>query len=272
MPLRTSRLAACLLAAGAAGALTLSATANAADAIVSASGTAIATTTTASGDLLSPAVPAGTCAPLPTTKAFQKVDGDSADYSVAPNGSFEAGAGGWTLTGGARVVTANENLGIAPGKKALQMPLLSSATSPAFCVDESHPHFRFAYKVDNAVLTGFIAYVIYRDAAGKVTNIELVSSKLVSITPSLWQATPKSPLATIVPLNPTSKSASVQLKLTALSPTDILDDMTNDAFKPITKTVGVAGGAVGAITGLFGNATNIGVTVDSVMVDPYRRG
>lgn len=232
------------------------------------------TPTAASTDVTtSPNVPAPTaCTPLPTSKAFQKVDGDTADYSPAPNGTFENGAAGWTLTGGAKVATANETLGIAPGKKALQMPLLSTATSPSFCVDESHPHFRFAFKVDNAVLTGFIAYVIYRDAAGKVTNIELVSSKILALSPSLWQATPKSPLATLIPLNPGTKTASVQLKLTALSPTDLVDDLTGGALKPITNLVGTAGGLVGSITGLFGNQLNIGVTVDSVMVDPYRRG
>lgn len=221
----------------------------------------------------SPNVPAPTaCTPLPTSKAFAKIDGDTADYSPAPNGTFENGAAGWTLTGGAKVATANETLGIAPGKKALQMPLLSTATSPSFCVDESHPHFRFAFKVDNAVLTGFIAYVIYRDAAGKVTNIELVSSKILALSPSMWQATPKSPLATLIPLNPGTKTASVQLKLTALSPTDLVDDLTGGVLKPVTNLVGTAGGLVGSITGLFGNQLNIGVTVDSVMVDPYRRG
>lgn len=226
------------------------------------------------GDVTTSAnVPAPTgCTPLPTAKSFQKVDGDTADYSPAPNGTFENGATGWTLTGGAKVATANETLGIAPGRKALQMPLLSTATSPSFCVDESHPHFRFAFKVDNAVLSGFIAYVIYRDATGKVTNIELVSSKILALSPSTWQATPKSPLATLIPLNPGTKTASVQLKLTALSPTDLVDDLTGGALKPITNLVGTAGGLVGSITGLFGNQLNIGVTVDSVMVDPYRRG
>ena len=80
------------------------------------------------------------------------------------------------------------------------------------------------------------------------------------------------PLATLIPLNPGTKTASVQLKLTALSPTDLVDDLTGGALKPVTNLVGTAGGLVGSITGLFGNQLNIGVTVDSVMVDPYRRG
>lgn len=234
--------------------------------------TGVVTTGTASTNVTSPAVPAGTCTELATAKSFQKVDGDLSDYSPAPNGTFENGATGWTLTGGAKVAYANETLGVAPGKRALQMPLGGTATSPAFCVDQSNPHFRFAYKIDNASLAGFVAYVIYRDSAGKVTDIQLVSSKLTSFTPSMWTASPKSPLATLIPLNNASKSASVQLKLTALAPTDILNDMTGSAFTPITQFVGTSAGLVGSVTGLFGNTFNIGVSVDSVMVDPYRRG
>lgn len=224
------------------------------------------------------AVPApSSCTELPTTKAFQGVDGDVSDYSVAPGGNFESGTSGWTLSRGARIVSGNETLGVSGGSKSLQMPLGSSAISPEFCVDESHPHFRFAYKVDNMSLAGFLAHVVYRDASGKVTGVELVSSKALSLTPTRWQASPKSPLATIIPLNPTSKSATVQLKLTSLSPTDFVNDTVSTIIgqNPLVDSVTAIGGAgtnlVGSITGMFGNTLNIGVTVDSVMVDPYRR-
>ncbi len=250
---------------------------------VTASGAGLSTTntatTTSTSATTSSAVPSGVgCTPLPTTKAFQGVDGDTADYSLAPNGNFENGTTGWTLSGGAKIVSVNETLGISSGRKALQIPLSGSATSPSFCVDETNPHFRFAYKVDNAVLSGFIAYVIYRDAAGKITNVELVSSKTLALAPSTWQATPKSPLATIIPLNSTTKTASVQLKITSLNPTDFVLD-TADAIigeNPATQVVHGVGslgsGLVATITGAVSPALNIGITVDSVMVDPYRRG
>ncbi len=229
-------------------------------------------TTTETSNTTSSAVPSGTCTPLPTSKAFEKIDGDTADYSLAPDGSFENGGRGWTFSGGAKVTSGGETLGIAPGRKQVTIPLAGSITSPAFCVDESHPHFRFAYKVDNAVLSGFIAYVIYRDAAGRVTNVELISSKVLALSPSMWQATPKSPLATIIPLNSTTKTASVQLKITSLSPTDFVNDVTGGVVAPVTSFVGTAAGLVGSITGAISPALNIGITVDSVMVDPYRRG
>ncbi|MDQ8046139.1 MAG: hypothetical protein AAGC46_15235 [Solirubrobacteraceae bacterium] len=237
-----------------------------------------ATTTTATSTT-SAAVPAGAaCTPVPTTKAFAKVDGDPADYSLAPGGDFESGAAGWTLSSGAKVVAGNETLGVASGSHALQLPLGASATSPAFCVDESNPNFRFTYKVDNASLSGFIAYVIYRDATGAVTNVQLVSSKALTIAPSAWQASPKSPLATLIPLNATAKTASVQLKITSLSPTDFVQDTAtavtgNSAITAAATTMGgAASNLVATISGAVTPIANIGVTIDSVAIDPYRRG
>jgi hypothetical protein len=241
--------------------------------------TPAATPTTTATTTTSAAVPAAAgCTPLPTTKAFQKVDGDAADYSLAPGGNFENGTSGWTLSAGAKIVSGNETLGVSSGSHALQLPLSTSATSPAFCVDESNPSFRFTYKVDNAVLSGFIAYVIYRDAKGAITNVQLVSSKTLALSPSLWQASPVSPLSTLIPLNATAKTASVQLKITALNPTDFVLDASDAVIgaNPVTKVVHDVGslgsGLVASISGAVSPVTNIGVTIDSVMVDPYRRG
>jgi hypothetical protein len=242
--------------------------------------TATASTTTPSPAITVSNTAAATsaCTPMPTTKSFQRVDGDTSDYSPAPDGGFEAGGAGWSFTGGAKVVTGNETLGVLSGKKSLMMPLNATATSPAFCVDETNPHFRFTYKVDNASLSGFLAYVIFRDNAGKITSIELVSSKGISLAPTLWQASPKSPLATLIPLNGTTKSATVQLKIIALSPVDLVKDFSdaiigaNPLTGMVTQVGGAATGLVSVITGTVSTATNIGVKIDSVMVDPYRRG
>lgn len=231
-----------------------------------------------SSTTLPTAPPASGCTPLPTTKAFQKVDGDTADYSLAPGGDFEgSGTSGWTLDGGARIQTGNESLGVSSGRKSLRMPLSSTATSPKFCVDETHPHFRFAYRVDAAALSGFIAYVVWRDANNKILNIELVSSKVLNLTPTTWQPTPNSPLSTLLPLNPTTKSATVQLKILALNPTHFVGDVTDSIIgeNELTKfALGISGAASGlgaAITGAL-SPVNVGVSIDSVMIDPYRRG
>ncbi|MDQ8043454.1 MAG: hypothetical protein AAGC46_00580 [Solirubrobacteraceae bacterium] len=282
MPLRKQRPI--LKAAGVAivGAALIPATASAG--ILSFLTPAKTTTTTTTAAATTATVPSTatsgstTCTPLPTTKAFQAVDGDSADYSVAPAGTFESGATGWTLTGSAAVATGNESLGISSGSKSLRLPLGATATSPEFCVDETNPHFRFAYKVDNVGAAGFVAYVIYRDAAGAVTKTQLLSSSGLSIAPSAWQASPSSPLATIIPLSSTNKSASVQLKFVASSPADMASDITTavvgtNAISGIVKgATGIASSATNIGTGIASNVVNVGVSIDSVMVDPYRRG
>lgn len=217
---------------------------------------------------------AAECTPLPTTKAFDQVDGDKADYTVAPGGGFEYGAQPWKLTGAARVVVGNEPLGIRPGYRSLRLPLGSSATSPEFCVDKTKPHFRFAFKVDNAWLAGFVALVIHRNAGGEVTNVELTSSKRTTLTPTRWQATDPSPLATLLPLDD-DQTATVQVKILSLIPADFVDDlMTRIAGENRYREAMLNAQAIyeQTLAAAWSPFANIGVTVDAVMVDPYRRG
>jgi hypothetical protein len=238
---------------------------------------AVTTVATPTAAVTSTKVPAATgCTQLPSAAAFSKVDGDQAQYSLAPGGDFESTKSSWTLTGGAKVMPGNETLGIQSGTHSLVMPLSSTATSPAFCVDQNNPTFRFAYKVDNAVLSGFIAYVIYRDANGTITNVQLISSKVLALSPSNWQASPASPLSTLIPLSATNKAATVQLKITSLNPTDFVNDTatavigSNPLVNAVTGIGGAASNLVGQVTSSVSPALNIGVTIDSVMVDPYR--
>jgi hypothetical protein len=62
--------------------------------------------------------------------------GDTSWYFLAPDGGFEDGARGWTLTGAASVVDGEEPLGVgAPGgARSLSLPAGASAISPAFCI------------------------------------------------------------------------------------------------------------------------------------------
>ena len=75
---------------------------------------------------------------------------------VAPGGGFESGTAGWSLTGGAKIVNGNESFGwfqgsALNGSKSLALPVGATATSPAFCVDETNPHFRFMAKADSSM-------------------------------------------------------------------------------------------------------------------------
>ena len=196
-----------------------------------------------------PATPAATtppkatgCTPLPTTKAFSKF-GDAADYYPAPGGSFESGGPAWKLTTGAKIVSGNENLGIVGGSKALQLSPGATATSPEFCVDETQPSFRFASKV-SSLDGGYVAIVLWRDSDGNVTQSQFTASGLGTYynKQTDWNPSAVSPLATKIPLLQSGgKTATVQLM-----------------FVGTMKAYGIFVGAK--------------ATIDSVMVDPYRRG
>ncbi|NUT54595.1 MAG: hypothetical protein HOQ03_01250 [Thermoleophilia bacterium] len=71
---------------------------------------------------------------------------DDGFYAPAPGGTFDEGAGGWQLEGGASVGAAEGGLNVlGMSSGALDLPVGASATSPTFCVDERFPHFRFTY-------------------------------------------------------------------------------------------------------------------------------
>lgn len=193
-----------------------------------------------------PSSASAACTQLPTTKAFAKY-GDQADYSLAPGGGFE-GTNTWMLTGGAQVQSGNETTGASPGSRSLFMPLGSTATSPEFCVDDTNPYFRFAMK--SAHKGGYIAAVLWRNSSGQLTQAEFTSSAFVTTLSSSWAPSAVSPLATKITLG-TDKAASVQLKIVSTGNQNWAD----------TNLLGTLA------SNLFGS-----VNIDSVMVDPYRRG
>lgn len=109
----------------------------AAAAIAAFSATA-ATSATANAALLS-----GVACPDPTTQPFMRW-ADPANYAYAPNGGFENGATGWSLAGGAKVVTGNETFYVRDrGTHSLSLPQGSTATSPRMCVGLLSGKMRF---------------------------------------------------------------------------------------------------------------------------------
>ena len=92
---------------------------------------------------------------------------DPASYLLAPDGNFEAGGSGWSLSGAA-IAADNEpfyvrsagdvaSLGLAPG---------ASATSPSMCVGILHPTLRFFARRDGSASSTLRVDVLYRDATG----------------------------------------------------------------------------------------------------------
>jgi hypothetical protein len=66
---------------------------------------------------------------------------DAAEYILAPNGGFENGASGWSLSGGAAVVNGNEPF-YPTGTHSLSLPSGSSAMSPNVCLGTKQLYIR----------------------------------------------------------------------------------------------------------------------------------
>lgn len=90
-----------------------------------------------------PAGAALTCPVQATTKPFLPWL-DAGNYTKVQNGALES-TSGWTLTGGAKLVTGNEpwKVNVATDSRSLLLPSGSSATSPGLCVTLLHPTLRF---------------------------------------------------------------------------------------------------------------------------------
>jgi hypothetical protein len=70
-----------------------------------------------------------------------QVFGPWAKYILAPNGGFEFGSTGWTLSGGAGVVSGNEPF-YPTGTHSLSLPSGSSALSPTVCLGTKQLYIR----------------------------------------------------------------------------------------------------------------------------------
>jgi hypothetical protein len=88
---------------------------------------------------------AETCSDPTLEQPFSTL-GDSRDYVLAPGGAFaDPAAPGWSLDGGASVVSAADpfGLGAVDDAYSLSLPAGASATSPMMCVDLHFPTMRF---------------------------------------------------------------------------------------------------------------------------------
>lgn len=105
--------------------------------------TTIAALATQSGSASASGTGLGIACPTPTSTPFAPW-GDHASYAFAPDGGLESGAAGWTLAGGARVVTGNEPWHVSgPGNHSLDLPAGSSATSAPMCIGVFSDGMRF---------------------------------------------------------------------------------------------------------------------------------
>jgi hypothetical protein len=155
-----------------------------------------------------PAAASAACPSTPTTKAFQAF-GDSANYSLVPNGAFESGTSGWTLSA-ASVATGNESYYVhgTGDTKSLAIAPTGTAVSPAFCVSMDHPFFRFFARRTSGTWGTLAVRLRWRDSSGR-TNETTVGT--VDQNPGSWRVSPRFQLATTLPLWQSGQTLSVQI-------------------------------------------------------------
>lgn len=161
---------------------------------------------------LAPAAQAGILVSSATSCASEKFEqpflrwGDAFSYTLSPGGSFEAGAPGWTLRGGAAVKAGNESYYVhgASDGYSLALPNGSSATSASLCVGIDHPSLRFFVRNGGSLLSTLKVDVLFEDSLGDV----LTAPVGVIAAGSSWGPTlPQLVAVSLLPLLPDQRTA-----------------------------------------------------------------
>jgi hypothetical protein len=149
--------------------------------------------------------------------------GDLATYYYAPNGGFESGSTNWSLSGGAAVVTQqNEPWYLSGfGSHALQIPAGGTATANV-CYGVTYPAFRFFVSGQNGP-----AVVHVRVVSRSLLGVLSILDGGTFVAGSSWSPSPKiSTLfsALAAPLG----SKTMQLQFSVESGTAQIDDVFVD--------------------------------------------
>jgi hypothetical protein len=158
-----------------------------------------------------PAAAQAACAPTPTTKAFQAF-GDSNDYSLAPNGGFETGTGGWSLSR-ASVTAGNEPWSVrgAGDSKSLAIDATGSAVSPTVCIDVNRPTYRFFARRTSGSWGVLNLRVRWQDSSGHTNETTIASLDSNFGGGTGWGVSSAYNIASLLGLWNADQDASVQL-------------------------------------------------------------
>ncbi len=133
----------------------------------------------------------GIACPAPTTEAFLRW-ADPAFYAFMPDGGFEGGGSGWTLTSGATIAKGNESYSVRGdgGSHSLYLPPGSSATTPPMCIGVLSTKMRFFVKPGSAKAEGsrLVVRAVYRGGLGAVLGITDIAS--ISASGTTWSPSP----------------------------------------------------------------------------------
>jgi len=155
-------------------------------------------------------------AACPYTGAEQvfKPWGDQHHYVLAPDGGFEAGAAGWSLSGGAEVVAGNEShyLNDVGDSRSLSLPAGSSAASPPICMSLDTPIFRMVARNSGTPSSRLRVEATYR-------LLGLVKTKTVSTVTAGSAWAPTQQMSTVLTLSTiigTLIPSAIQIRITPL--------------------------------------------------------
>jgi hypothetical protein len=140
--------------------------------------------------------------------------GDRHAYVLAPDGGFEAGGTGWSLSGGAKAVDGNESyyLNDAGDSKSLSLPTGSSAGSPPICMSLDTPIFRMLARNTGDPSSRLRVEAVYR-------LLGLVQTKVVNnvTAGSSWAPTQQmSPVLGLSTIVGTLIPSAIQIRITPL--------------------------------------------------------
>ncbi|MDQ6746954.1 MAG: hypothetical protein M3010_02435 [Candidatus Dormibacteraeota bacterium] len=160
------------------------------------------------------AVPASPAASCPTVNAGLLLGplGDLAPYALVSEANFEGSTSGWSLNN-ASVVSGNEpwHVAGASDSNSLSIEPGGSAVSPAFCVDNTFPSFRFfAHGPSSGWGTGLVVFARWSLANGMSGQVPV--TYLPADEYGSWRATPILPLGSV--LSP-GQTVSVQFVFSA---------------------------------------------------------
>ena len=150
---------------------------------------------------------------------------DYANYAFAPDGGFESGGSGWTLSNGARAVYGNESFYVhgSSDKTSLSLPAGASATSPGMCISLLSSKMRFLVKGDSG--SSVKVQILYRGLLSSVLGI--LDGGTISAGGS-WKPSPQiGMLGGVLPL----LTSSVSFRFTAVGGAAGIDDVYLDPMK-----------------------------------------
>jgi hypothetical protein len=138
--------------------------------------------------------------------------GDNHFYVLAPDGGFEAGGTGWSLSGGAATVAGNESfyLNDASDQRSLSLPAGSSAVSPPICMSIDTPIFRLLARNTGNQSAGLRVEATYK-------LLGLVRTKTVSTVYGGQDWAPAQQMSTVLTLSTivgTLIPSAIQIRIT----------------------------------------------------------